>query len=92
MVGLGDNFESANAAVMYHARSFVTAAETMNGEQQKELEAMKTDNEVTKVWAENWHDGLTYCKFSPKPNPAIITDSRKAPGMHSGRILQRRKF
>lgn len=63
MVGLGDTFESANAAVMYHARSFVVAAKISNGEQQKEFEAMETDEENTKVWAENWYDGLTYCEL-----------------------------
>ena len=63
LVGLGDNFESANAAVMYHARSFVATAEKLSGEQQRELEATKTGDEITKVWAENWYDGLTYCEF-----------------------------
>jgi hypothetical protein len=47
---------------MYHARDIVMAAETMTGEQKKELEALKEDDSSTKVWAENWYDGLTYCK------------------------------
>ncbi|KAG9245226.1 glycoside hydrolase family 36 protein [Calycina marina] len=64
LVGLGDDFESANAAVMYQARSVVATAETLSGEQQKELEAMKTGDETTKVWAENWYDGLTYCTWN----------------------------
>jgi hypothetical protein len=62
LVGLGDDFESANAAVMYHARGIVATAQTTTGERQKELEALKAGNEQTKVWAENWYDGLTYCK------------------------------
>ncbi|EPE27416.1 (Trans)glycosidase [Glarea lozoyensis ATCC 20868] len=64
LVGLGDDFESANAAVMYHARGIVAAAQTTTGEVQKELEALKTGNEQTKVWAENWYDGLTYCTWN----------------------------
>jgi hypothetical protein len=64
LVGLGDNFESANAAVMYHARGIVSAAETTTGEQKKELEALKDGDAATKVWAENWYDGLTYCEQS----------------------------
>ena len=62
LVGLGDDFESANAAVMYHARDIVAAAETASGEQQKELQALKQGDKSTKLWAENWYDGLTYCE------------------------------
>jgi hypothetical protein len=47
---------------MYHARGIVAASETATGEQQKEFEAMKEGDESTKLWAENWYDGLTYCK------------------------------
>ena len=47
---------------MYHARGVVAPYETDTGEQQRELEALKEGDEVTKVWAENWYDGLTYCK------------------------------
>ncbi|KAH8594649.1 glycoside hydrolase superfamily [Bisporella sp. PMI_857] len=64
LVGLGDDFESANAAVMYHARGVVAKVETLTGEQQREFEAMKSGDEVTKVWAENWYDGLTYCTWN----------------------------
>jgi hypothetical protein len=62
LVAHGDNFESANAAVMYHARGIVAARETVTREQQREFEAMKEGDESTKRWAENWYDGLTYCK------------------------------
>ncbi len=47
---------------MYHARGIVTASETASGEQKKELEALKKGDESTKLWAENWYDGLTYCE------------------------------
>ena len=65
LVGLGDDFESANAAVMYHARTVISAAETATGEEQKAVEAWKEENEATKLWAENWYDGLTYCEYDP---------------------------
>ncbi len=62
LVGLGDDFESANAAVMYHARSVISASEAATGEQQKEVDAQKEADESTKMWQENWYDGLTYCE------------------------------
>jgi hypothetical protein len=57
---------------MYHARNIVTAAESLTGEQQKELEALKTVDDATKVWAENWYDGLTYCKLTNFANDLLI--------------------
>ncbi len=62
LVGLGDDFESANAAVMYHARDIIASTQAASGEQQKEVEALNDGDEKTKLWAENWYDGLTYCK------------------------------
>ena len=47
---------------MYHARGVVTALQTATGEAKKEIEALKDGNSSTKLWAENWYDGLTYCK------------------------------
>lgn len=47
---------------MYHARGIVANAQSVNGEAQKEIEAFNDGDEQTKVWAENWYDGLTYCK------------------------------
>ncbi|KAA8569968.1 hypothetical protein EYC84_002306 [Monilinia fructicola] len=64
LVGLGDDYESANAAVMYHARQVVTIFENASGETQKEIEALKEGDEKTKVWVENWCDGLTYCTWN----------------------------
>lgn len=62
LVGLGDDFESANAAVMYHARDIVATSEAASGEAAKEYEALKTGDEATKLWQENWYDGLTFCE------------------------------
>ncbi|PQE06033.1 raffinose synthase Sip1 protein [Rutstroemia sp. NJR-2017a BBW] len=64
VVGLGDDFESANAAAMYHARGVILTAETQDGETQKEIEALKEGDEQSKVYAENWSDGLTYCTWN----------------------------
>ena len=62
LVGLGDDFESANAAVMYHARNVVSGAEAASvQEEDKKVEALH-DEASTKLWQENWYDGLTYCK------------------------------
>lgn len=66
LVGLGDDFESANAAVMYHARDVVAVNQIATGESQKEVEALKDGDSSTKLWAENWYDGLTYCKSPPR--------------------------
>lgn len=60
LVAIGDDFESANSAVMYHARGVVATAEKLSGENKKEIEAL-TDG-VRPEWLENWYDGLTYCK------------------------------
>jgi len=61
IVALGNDFESANAAAMYHARLVVHDNERATREGQKELEAAK--DSVKPQWMENWFDGLTYCKY-----------------------------
>ena len=48
---------------MYHARGIISTAQATSGEQQKEIEALSEEDEKTKVWAENWYDGLTYCEY-----------------------------
>ena len=63
IVGLGDDFESANAAVMYHARGIVMAADTATIDQRRGIEAIDNDDETNKTWMENWYDGLTYCEL-----------------------------
>jgi hypothetical protein len=61
VVALGNDFESANAAAMYHARLVVHDDEQASGEEQKELQAARDG--VKLQWMENWFDGLTYCKY-----------------------------
>jgi len=48
---------------MYHARGIISISQATSGEQQKEIEALSEGDEKTKVWAENWYDGLTYCQY-----------------------------
>lgn len=71
LVGLGDDFESANAAVMYHARSLVAAAQ-VGSEGHEELQAIEDPPEV-KVWQENWYDALTYCRSLSTYETALLT-------------------
>jgi len=90
LVGLGDDFESANAAVMYHARDIVSAAES--GELQEEYKALKKGDEATKLWAENWYDGLTYCEFKNSFSCYFPVDNKQARGMPWVNDSLRRKF
>lgn len=58
-MAIGDSFESANAAVMYHARSLlspvaVPATERAHGTQ--------PSDGVEAQWYEDWYDGLGYCE------------------------------
>lgn len=52
---------------MYHARQFVATVQNASGEIEKEVEALKESDEKTKVWVENWCDGLTYCMLTKSP-------------------------
>ncbi|KHE89986.1 glycoside hydrolase family 36 protein [Neurospora crassa] len=61
LVAVGDNFESANAAVMYHARGLVSTADRA-GESSTKLE--KLSDNVEANWYENWYDGLGYCTWN----------------------------
>ena len=56
-------FESAIAAVMYHARKLVHGYQYMSNEVKA---AMKTaiENDVRAEWMDNWYDGLTYCTWN----------------------------
>lgn len=60
LVAVGDEFESANAAVMYHARTLTMAAKEANVELEKEVKSLA--DEVKAEWLENWYDGLGYCE------------------------------
>ncbi|KFZ08038.1 hypothetical protein V501_06122 [Pseudogymnoascus sp. VKM F-4519 (FW-2642)] len=62
IVALGNDFESANAAAMYHARDLVQDLSLATSEEKQELMALKDD--VKPQWMENWFDGLTYCTWN----------------------------
>ena len=66
-MALGDEFELANAAAMYHARNIVRTENIASGEEEKEIQAL-TDG-VKPVWEENWFDGLTYCAYTAMTFP-----------------------
>ncbi|KAH8682208.1 raffinose synthase Sip1 [Xylariales sp. PMI_506] len=62
LASIGDNFESALAAVMYHARNVVHAAKKVDHELDAEMQALKDG--VRPEWMENWYDGLGYCTWN----------------------------
>ena len=63
IIAVGKTFETANAAVMYHARKLVKGEEYMSGEMKAEMKA-SIDGGVKPEWLENWYDGLTYCTWN----------------------------
>ena len=62
LAAVGKDFESANAAVMYHARKLV-AGLRMSDEIEAEMK-ISIDKDVKAEWMENWYDGLTYCTWN----------------------------
>lgn len=67
LVAVAEEFERANAAVMYHARKIVAGwAQSQEDEdvafvkRTQEIESL-TKDEVKPEWLEEWYDGLTYC-------------------------------
>lgn len=63
LVAVGKTFESANAAVMYHARKLVNGDGSNIIHKNAETEEL-TDGEVKADWMEHWSDGLTYCTWN----------------------------
>ncbi|KAI2614882.1 glycoside hydrolase family 36 protein [Hypoxylon sp. NC1633] len=62
LVAVGDKFESAIAAVMYHARTVTLAARNGDSEVTRELQSLSED--IKPEWYENWYDGLGYCTWN----------------------------
>ncbi|CAK7200823.1 hypothetical protein SEUCBS139899_003522 [Sporothrix eucalyptigena] len=60
LVAAGDTFESANAAVMYHARSLVH--QMAPADSAAEMQTLA--DEVKPAWLENWYDGLGFCTWN----------------------------
>jgi Raffinose synthase or seed imbibition protein Sip1 len=66
-VAVGDNFESANAAVMYQARALAMTSQESTNQHNAELAALGDD--VKAEWYENWYDGLGYCECGGRGFP-----------------------
>ncbi|TQN68528.1 putative galactinol--sucrose galactosyltransferase 6, partial [Colletotrichum shisoi] len=62
LAATGDNFESANAAVMYQARNYILQEKKASNELLAEMKAI--DEGVKPEWMENWYDGLGYCTWN----------------------------
>ncbi|KAI9831128.1 MAG: hypothetical protein M1819_005216 [Sarea resinae] len=60
---VGKTFESAVAAVMYHARKLVRGDEILDDKREAETPAL-TEGDVKADWLQNWYDGLTYCTWN----------------------------
>ncbi|KAI9894781.1 MAG: hypothetical protein M1814_002138 [Vezdaea aestivalis] len=63
VIAVGQTFESAIAAAMYHARTIVANEEVRSDEFESEMETV-TSNEVNPEWVKNWFDGITYCTWN----------------------------
>lgn len=61
LAAIGDNFESANASVMYQARNVLSARATKD-DHEAEIKALEKD--IKPEWRENWYDGLGYCTWN----------------------------
>ncbi|KAI6246211.1 putative galactinol--sucrose galactosyltransferase 6 [Erysiphe necator] len=64
IIGIGDDFESTNAAVLGYARDMATnLEEEILGQEVKQRKSF-TDKNITKLSHEDWHDGLTFCTWN----------------------------
>lgn len=62
IIAVGKSFESALAAVMYHARTLIRKDLYIAGELEAEMKA--SIDGVKAEWMENWYDSLTYCTWN----------------------------
>lgn len=62
VVAVGTSFDSAIAAVMYHARTLIHDDMYIGGELEAEMKA--SIDGVKPQWMENWYDSLTYCTWN----------------------------
>ncbi|KAI0995554.1 hypothetical protein K3495_g12625 [Podosphaera aphanis] len=61
LVGLGNDFESANAVVMNHAISSVSNIQNQERRQQEKLVTIKQNKNAR---PQNWIDGFTFCTWN----------------------------
>ncbi|KAL8703164.1 MAG: hypothetical protein Q9201_003640 [Fulgogasparrea decipioides] len=63
LAAVGTTFNTALAAVMYHARKIVRGDNAMSQAVKDEMKAT-LDKDIKAKWMENWYDGLTYCTWN----------------------------
>lgn len=63
LAAVGHTFETANAAVMYHARKLIQGHDSIDNQKKEEIPSTK-GNEVKTDWFEGWYDGFTYCTWN----------------------------
>ncbi|KAL9026101.1 MAG: hypothetical protein Q9196_005184, partial [Gyalolechia fulgens] len=63
LVAVGATFNTALAAVMYHARKIVLGNDLRSKAEKEEMQHC-LDKGVKAEWMENWYDGLTYCTWN----------------------------
>ncbi|KAL9577683.1 MAG: hypothetical protein Q9212_006213, partial [Teloschistes hypoglaucus] len=63
LAAVGTTFNTALAAVMYHARKIVRGDASMSLDVRQEMKTA-LDKGVKAEWMENWYDGLTYCTWN----------------------------
>ncbi|OTA80869.1 glycoside hydrolase family 36 protein [Hypoxylon sp. CO27-5] len=62
LAAVGDNFESAMAAAMYHARTVIFTTSDTEDDFTRELRSLS--HGIKPEWYENWYDGLGYCTWN----------------------------
>ncbi|KAI0008704.1 glycoside hydrolase family 36 protein [Xylariaceae sp. FL0662B] len=62
LAAVGNTFESAIAAVMYHARNVAFATGKDDNELAQKSKGLSDD--IRPEWMENWYDGLGYCTWN----------------------------
>ncbi|KAI0545528.1 raffinose synthase Sip1 [Xylaria curta] len=62
LAAVGDNCESAIAAVMYHARALIPF--TSNTHNAPSSEPLVQHGDLRPEWMQNWYDGLGYCTWN----------------------------
>ncbi|KAL8661005.1 MAG: hypothetical protein Q9202_005985 [Teloschistes flavicans] len=63
LAAVSTTFNTALAAVMYHARRIVRGDDAMSVDVKEEMKTA-LDKGVKAEWMENWYDGLTYCTWN----------------------------
>jgi hypothetical protein len=63
IASVGKDFESANAAAVYRARTIMREYGGMDEELRKEVKSL-IENDMRPEWMENWYDGLSYCTWN----------------------------